>query len=164
MQGMFENCSSLETVQLPAAIGGDQLDNISFMFKECSALKELDVSGFNTVKTRYMGNLFEECSSLKSIVFGNFSIKGSHQCLRMFYGCSSLTSLDLTGFEPNLNLPMPGMFANCTNLKKIIVSDKWPTSYDLDANGYNAWENMFLYSRTNLAAVWNLLTRYMQLN
>ena len=40
---------------------------MSCMFCECTALKELDISNFNTKNVTTMKQMFTECSSLKEL-------------------------------------------------------------------------------------------------
>ena len=41
------------------------INNMSFMFRECSSLKSIDLSSFNTTNVNDMGCMFYKCSSLK---------------------------------------------------------------------------------------------------
>ena len=45
----------------------------------------------------------------------------------MFYNCKKLTSLDLSNFDTSSVIDMSRMFAGCSNLTTIYVSDKWNT-------------------------------------
>jgi len=47
----------------------DILNNLSYMFRKCSGLKELDLSSFNTSKVTNMESMFEGCPGLKRIKF-----------------------------------------------------------------------------------------------
>ena len=70
------------------------LNNISFMFLNCSSLQSINLSSFNTnnvIKMRYM---FYECSSLKSIDLSSFNTNNVTNMSEKFYECSSLKSID----------------------------------------------------------------------
>ena len=64
------------------------------MFKGCSSLKELNLSNFNTSKTKDMRFLFENCSSLKKLNLSNFNVGYASDTKGMFEGCSSLKDKD----------------------------------------------------------------------
>ena len=64
------------------------------MFYNCSSLKELNPSNFNTNKVTDMSWMFENCSSLKELNLSNFNTNNVIEIYDMFKGCSSLLSLD----------------------------------------------------------------------
>ena len=60
------------------------------MFRECSSLKSIDLSSFNTTNVNDMSGMFRECSSLKSIDLSSFNTTNVNNMSYMFYECSSL--------------------------------------------------------------------------
>lgn len=72
---------------------------MSFMFEDCSALIQLDISNFDTSNVTKMETMF---------------------CI-----CEKLTQLDLSNFDISNVTDMHGMFYNCAKLAIIYVSDKW---------------------------------------
>ena len=58
------------------------------MFSECSSLKELDLSSFNTNKVRNMNDMFFGCSALKELNFPNFNTDNVINMNDMFSGCA----------------------------------------------------------------------------
>ena len=58
------------------------------MFWECSSLKELNLSNFNTNNVTNMKGMFWECSSLKELNLSNFNTNNVTNMAGMFYGCS----------------------------------------------------------------------------
>ena len=58
------------------------------MFRECSSLKELNLSNFYTNNVTDMGNMFRECSSLKELNLSNFNTDNVTDMVFMFDGCS----------------------------------------------------------------------------
>ena len=57
---------------------------------DCSSLKTIDLSSFNTTEVRNMSHIFEACSSLESVNICSFTTKESTNLWGMFEGCSSL--------------------------------------------------------------------------
>ena len=93
------------------------------MFQNCKKLTSIDVSGFNTDNTLYMGGLFWGCSSLTSINVSNFNTDNVYDMSAMFADCENLTSLDLSNFNTDNVESMYAMFANCENLTSLDLSN-----------------------------------------
>ena len=49
------------------------LNNMSYMFNNCSLLEEIDLSSFNTKRVRDMSYMFNNCTLLKKINFSSFN-------------------------------------------------------------------------------------------
>ncbi len=59
------------------------------MFSNCSSLKELNLSSFNTNNVTDMACMFRRCSSLKKLNISNFNINAKTTLIySMFDGCS----------------------------------------------------------------------------
>ena len=58
---MFSECSSLKELNL-SNFNTDNVTDMSWMFCGCSSLKELNLSNFNTNNVIYMGSMFKGCS------------------------------------------------------------------------------------------------------
>ena len=115
MYGMFRNCSSLTSLDV-SGFDTSKVTSISFIFSGCSSLTSLDVSGFDTSKVTSMYCVFQSCSSLTSLDVSGFDTSKVTSMNRMFYSCSSLTSLDVSGFDTSKVTSMYGMFYNCSSL------------------------------------------------
>ena len=96
--------------------------NTSYMFYNCSSLKSIDLSLFNTINVINMSNMFENCSSLESINLSSFYTSNVTNMHRMFYRCSSLESIDLSSFNTNNVKDMGLMFCDCSSLKSMDLS------------------------------------------
>ena len=81
------------------------------MFLNCSSLQTLNLSGWETGKVTYMGNMFQSCKALETIVCPNT------------WTCSGSSS---------------GMFSGCTALRGIVAYDKNKTDVTManPENGY----------------------------
>ena len=66
------------------------LTNTMYMFYECSSLKSIDLSSFNTTNVNNMESMFYKCSSLISIDLSTFNTTNVENMSSMFFGCSSL--------------------------------------------------------------------------
>ena len=66
------------------------LTSTSSMFRNCSSLKSIDLSSFNTSNVNNMRCMFDGCSSLQSIDLSSFNTSNVKDMRSMFDGCSSL--------------------------------------------------------------------------
>jgi len=98
------------------------LTNTSYMFYNCSSLKSIDLSLFNTTNVNNMSNMFYDCSSLESIDLSSFNTTNVNDMSYMFCGCSSLKSIDLSLFDTTNVNNMYFMFCDCSSLKTIDLS------------------------------------------
>ena len=108
MQGMFQGCSALTTIYgiekwKTPSLGGSIDDKLDNMFKDCSALTSLDLSGWNT--------------------------SGVSNMNYMFSGCSKLVTLNLGGWDTSAATDMEGLFENCSKLTTIYVGNGWTVEH-----------------------------------
>ena len=88
MKNMFKGCSSLTKIDV-SGFKTSKVTNMNSMFAGCSSLTCLDVSGFDTSGVADMNSMFANCTFLKTIYGGNWSnISNSSN---MFTGCNNLT-------------------------------------------------------------------------
>ena len=68
MNGMFQGCSSLTSINLGDKFDTSNVTNMSGMFYQCSALSTLDLGDkFDAGKVINVNDMFWNCSSLKTI-------------------------------------------------------------------------------------------------
>ncbi len=126
---MFGGCSSLKSLAFPASFKAGMVENMWGMFLDCSSLKTLDLSGFDTSKVTDMSAMFSGCSSLEIVVFpAALETKLVTNMEGMFSGCSSLKSLDLSKFDTSKVTDMGSMFSGCSSLKDI----QFPATFTTD--------------------------------
>ena len=121
MYGMFRSCSSLTNLDV-SGFKTDNVTDMSWMFNECSSLTNLDVSGFKTDNVTDMMGVFYGCSSLTSLDVSGFKTDNVTKMSRMFGGCYNLTSLDVSGFKTDNVKTLDEMFGGCSNLTSLDVS------------------------------------------
>ena len=109
--GLFEGSAATKIKILSC---GSEIKNMNSMFCNCSSLKKLDLSNFNTKNVTDMSYMFYNCSSLTSIKFpDNVNSSNVTDMSCMFYDCSNLKELDLSNFNTDKVINMLGMFYNC---------------------------------------------------
>ena len=128
LKDFFISCNALETISGLEYLNTANVENMSYMFYDCSALKSLDLTNFNTANVTYMYGMFDGCSALESLNLTNFNTANVENMSSMFYDCSALKSLDLTNFNTAKVEYMSNMFEGCSALTTIYVSDKFVTS------------------------------------
>ena len=121
MGGMFAGCSALTNIDV-SGFNTDNVTSMSSMFSGCSALTSLDVSRFNTDNVTNMNSMFSGCSSLTNLAVRHFNTTKVTSMSSMFFGCSSLTSLDVSGFNTANVTNMLDMFYGCSSLTSLDVN------------------------------------------
>lgn len=121
MQCMFQNCESLEALDL-STFNTENVTSMYGMFNSCKSLKSLNLSSFNTSKVTLMGFMFNDCESLTALDLSSFNTENISDYGHMFYRCKSLTTLDLSSFNSKEILNTICMFTGCFALKTIDLS------------------------------------------
>ena len=121
--GWFSGMKQLTSIQGIRYLNTEAVTSMGSMFKDCSAMTSLDVSGFNTAKVTIMGLMFSGCSGLTSLDVSNFNTERVVIMNGLFSGCSGLTSLDVSNFNTERVTNMSGMFSNCSGLTSLDVSN-----------------------------------------
>lgn len=152
-QKMFYGCSSLNKLTLPRKVKTEKLESMFSMFKGCSSLTALDLSGWNLNNVIDMSGLFQYCSSLTSLKLPKvLDTKKIQSMTSMFSGCSALTSIDLSGWNVENVTEMGDLFYDCSNLKVLNLSGWTPKSL---TKIYRMFLNCTSLENINLSG-WNL--------
>jgi surface protein len=123
----FSGQAGLKTITNIKNLKTDNVGTMLGMFRDCSILEEVDVSGFNTSRLQSMACMFEGCVSLKSLDVRGWDTSHVSTMLYSFYNCKSLTSLDVSKWNTSNVANMSEMFYECEGLTSLDVS-KWNTS------------------------------------
>ena len=138
MREMFRACSNLTNVDV-SGFKTDNVTDMGWMFAGCSGLTSLDVSGFNTSNVTNMSGMFYDCEGLTSLDVSGFNTANVTDMSSMFSTCSSLKNLDLSGFNTSKVIDMRYMFSYCAELKTIYTGSGWST--DKVENGDGMFDN-----------------------
>ena len=122
LNDMFSQCSSLKSLNL-SNFNTNNVKHMSNIFPHCSSLINLNLSNFNTNNVIEMDNMFSECSSLTSLNLSNFNTNNVTNMNRIFYNCKSLISLNLSNFNTKNVNDMEGIFYNCSSLTSLNLSN-----------------------------------------
>ncbi|MDE5586817.1 MAG: BspA family leucine-rich repeat surface protein, partial [Bacilli bacterium] len=133
MSNMFKDCSNLKELDV-SNFDTSNVTDMSGMFEGCKNVKELDVSGFDTGKVTDMSNMFKDCENVKNLDVSNFDTSNVTDMSGMFEGCKNVTDLDVSGFDTGKVTDMSNMFKDCENVKNLDVSN-FDTSNVTDMSG-----------------------------
>ena len=143
---MFRGCSSLTSLDV-SGFKTDNVTDMGCMFLGCSSLTSFDLSSFNTANVTRMDEMFYNCNALTSLNLNSFNTANVTRMDEMFYWCSGLTSLDLRSFNTANVTNMHDMFYYCKSLKAIYASNGWNT----DKVDTSAWGTYRMFEMcTNL--------------
>ena len=131
---------------------GSSVTSMLSLFKDCSAVKTLDLSNFDTSKVRNMGNMFSGCSALKAVNISGFNTSDVTDMGSMFKECTYITALNVSNWNTSSVLNMAYMFSGCTLLSNIDVSG---FNTERVRYVYNIFEGCAAVRSLNLSG-WNL--------
>ena len=134
---MFSDCSKLKNLNL-SMFNTSKVTDMSYTFYGCQKLVELDLSNFNTSNVTSMSNMFNYCSSLTNLDLSNFNTSKVKSMYQMFRKCSSLERLDLSAFDTSNVTDMSVMFSDCNNLESLKISS-------FNTKKVTNMKNMFYY-------------------
>ena len=121
LSGMFSLCNHLATItgiskwKTPSL--GNNNGKLENMFKNCSALTDLDLSGWQTSGVWNMSYMFSGCSNLVTLTLGGWDTSGAGEMEGMFESCSRLTTIYVgSGWTVDRVSVYNTIFGNCTSL------------------------------------------------
>ena len=118
MSFLFCDCTSLKEIDLES-FDTSKVTDMSYMLYNCFSLKKINILSFNTSQVTNMSFMFYNCSLLKEINLSSFNTGKVTDMLSMFENCSSLNELNLTSFNTNNVEDMSYMFYGCSSLKEL---------------------------------------------
>ncbi|PDB78908.1 BspA family leucine-rich repeat surface protein [Listeria monocytogenes] len=131
-ENMFKYCSSLTELDV-SGLDTSAVTNMTEMFYGCNALKELDASNFDTSSVTDMNSMFISCSALEKLDVSNFDTSSVTDMNSMFRYCNKLKKLDISNFDTSSVTDMNSMFRTCSALERVDVSN-FDTSSVTDMN------------------------------
>jgi surface protein len=100
MESMFDGCESLISLNL-SSFDTSKTKNMEFMFNNCKILERIDVSNFDTSLVTSMKNMFSGCEKLLFLDIKNFNFSFTINFDNMFDNCISLIYLNIDELEIN---------------------------------------------------------------
>ena len=101
MQNMFRDCTSLTTVKMP---GSDFIvkDNalLAGMFQKCTSLTDVEFNGMDVTGAKTMTDMFKDCTALEDLDVSTFGTLTHIVNMDGFVeGCTSLTTLNIDNLD-----------------------------------------------------------------
>ena len=122
MRGMFIGCTKLAKVKNITSWNTKNVEDMEFLFRDCTSLTTLDLSGWNTAKVTDLYGAFYNCSSLTSLDVSTWDTSAVEHIGDVFWGCSKLTSLDVSKWNTESVTHMHYAFYNCSSLTTLDLS------------------------------------------
>lgn len=117
---VFYGCSNLTEVGVLDTAGVTTMSN---MFRECSSLTTLDVSGWDVSSVTSMSNMFFGCTSLTTLDVSSWNVSSVTNMRGTFQSCSSLTTLDVSNWDTSSVTECHWFVYDCTSLTDLPVQN-----------------------------------------
>lgn len=140
MSYMFYRCNALKTLDL-RSWDVSKVKNVKYMFYNCKALTQVDMSGWKLMECTDMYAMFQGCSELTT-VYMNVETPMVENMSYLFSNCEKLYNsqgdLSLNSFGSSSELTLTkGMFNNCKKLKRIFLRNMSGVSLTDCSNMFN---------------------------
>ena len=109
--GMFDGCSSLESVTFPADEKTMKPTSLARMFRGCMALESVDLSHLDASTSVDFSEMFRECRALTALDLSSIDMRNARSMSRMLHGCRALRTITTgedTTFFGATTTRMPG--------------------------------------------------------
>ena len=122
LKSMFQGCSSLESISFD---GWDfsNVGDISFMFRNCTGLKDFTWTFDFTDKFLYANATFAGCTSLETVNLNNSDFGGCTNVAELFKGCTKLKTLKMNNVNLDVCSDFGNMLTDCSSLSDIQLSN-----------------------------------------
>ena len=124
---VFSTCKKLKTITNIGNLNISKADGMSYLFYECNALTQLDLSNWDTSNIQYMIATFDGCNNLTELNCSTWNTGKVYNIQLAFYNCNSLETIPVRDWDTRSVMYMDKAFGNCTSLINLDVS-KWDTS------------------------------------
>ena len=124
---VFSTCKKLKTIANIGNLNISKADGMSYLFYECNALTQLDLSNWDTGNIQYMISTFNGCTNLTELNCSTWNTGKVYNLQLAFLNCKSLETIPVRDWDTRSLMYMDKAFAYCTSLTNLDVS-KWDTS------------------------------------
>lgn len=117
-----------KSVTFATGFDTSNVTKMTYMFCNCAALTNINISSFNTENVTDMNHMFSECSSLSNLDLSNFDLNSLSDDLNHDSTLQDCTSLQTINIPLNLHkdIPLPGTF--CREDNPDIIYTSLPTA------------------------------------
>lgn len=118
LSNFFYSSNKIEKITFPTNMNTSNTLYFLGMFKYCTALKELDLSSFDTSNCNDIGSMFSYCINLESVNLKSFDL--SNMTKKNFENSATLEQFNYS------------IFSNCPSLHTIIAPSALPTDFSIE--------------------------------
>ena len=123
---VFSTCKKLKTIANIGNLNISKAEGISYVFADCPALTQLDLSNWDTGNIQYMIGTFNGCTNLTEVNCSTWNTSRVYNMQVAFYNCNSLETIPVRDWDTRNVMYTDKAFMNCTSLTNLDVS-KWDT-------------------------------------
>ena len=126
MRAMFSDFKELIKIEGLGNLKTDSCKKMCGMFQNCSSIEEIDLSNWNISYQADLCSMFYKCKNLKKVKFPEETFSSQGSIAEMFVGCENLETIDLRSIkEHKYNyFNLEGILGKgCNNIQEIIISD-----------------------------------------
>ena len=123
----FKGCKNLTEIQRWFNLKSSEVTNMARMFENCESLESLDLEYFDTKHVTNMRAMFAGCESIKAFDVSKFNTAQVQDMQQMFMGCSRITTIDVSNFDTQSIQTVQNMFTGCSNLSELVMGSTFVT-------------------------------------
>ncbi|ENO8770570.1 BspA family leucine-rich repeat surface protein [Enterococcus faecium] len=118
----FANWSNLESFN-GFYLDTSHIKDMSYLFSECTKLREVSFKGWDTTNVRNMQQMFFDCRSIETLDIQNFYTPNLSKTDYMFAGCGA-SIIRMDNFKMNSVYSEFGMFNNTPSGKELLITTR----------------------------------------
>lgn len=124
----WDDCrNKITEVEFTKSVSLPEGASLKGLFRDCTNLEKVNLSGLNTSEVVDMSSMFENCINLKDMSLVSFNTEKVKDMSNMFCGCRNLSILDLSTFNTTETDNMINMFGKCNKLYTLTLGDRFST-------------------------------------
>lgn len=139
MNGMFENCDSLEKIIWDDSITKAKIRDMSGTFSMCTNYKVIDLTKLDLSECVNLDGTFSFCTSAEEIIFNkDIKIKNIKSAFETFIDCKNLRTIDMSMFNFDLLEEASSLFENAGIREIDLSNQKFPKLVNADTFTHRA--------------------------
>lgn len=133
MNGMFENCDSLERIIWDDSIAKAKIADMSETFSRCDNYRVIDLTKLDLSECLNLDGTFSFCKSVEEILFNkDIKIKNIRSAFETFMHCENLRTIDMSMFSFDILEEASSMFENAGIRELDLSNQKFPNLINAD--------------------------------
>ena len=121
MSYAFFNGKKLKTILFPDNMTLENVTTMYSAFKNCSSLRDIDMSKCTLESVTEMGRCFENCSSLRDIDMSKCTLENVESMYLAFSNCYNLQEIDISSCNFIKCINWGNWIINCINLNTLSI-------------------------------------------